>query len=62
MQAKAEVYNIYFDEDIQAVSMEWKGYATSAEFKEGTELMLNTLIQHKASKVFANVKEMVLIG
>jgi len=62
MDTRTEVYNIYFDEDINAVTMEWNGYATSAQFKEGTELMLNTLIQNKASKVFASLKDMVLIG
>ena len=36
-----ETYNIYFNQYINSVVMEWDGYATSAEFKEGTELMLN---------------------
>ncbi|MHA4847370.1 hypothetical protein ACX0G7_24615 [Flavitalea antarctica] len=57
-----EVYNIYFDADINCVVMEWNGYATSAQFKEGTELMLNTLIKHNATRVLANIKDMVLIG
>lgn len=42
--------------------MEWDGYATSKEFKEGTELMLNTLIRHHAFKVLADIKDMILIG
>jgi len=62
METPTEVYNIYFDEDIDAVVMEWDGYATSTQFKEGTELMLNTLIQHRAEKVLANTRDMVLIG
>ena len=62
MQANPEVYSIYFDEELGAVVMEWDGYATSQQFREGTELMLNTLIQHKATKVLADVKDMVLIG
>ena len=42
--------------------MEWDGYATSAQFKEGTELMLNILIQNNSVKVLADIKNMVLIG
>lgn len=56
------VYNIYFDEAQQAVVMQWEGYATSAQFREGTELMLNELIQHKASRVLADIRHMALIG
>jgi hypothetical protein len=62
MEANTEIYAIYFDEAINAVIMEWDGYATSAQFKEGTELMLNILIQNKAFKVLADIKDMVLIG
>jgi hypothetical protein len=62
MQANTESYHIYYDEDTSAVVMEWDGYATSKQFKEGTELMLNTLIKHQSVKVLANIKEMVLIG
>jgi hypothetical protein len=43
------------------VVMEWNGYATSAQFREGTELMLNTLIKSKASKVLADIKNMIFI-
>ena len=46
MQTNTEIYNIYFDEEINTVVMEWDGYATSSQFKEGTELMLNTLIKN----------------
>jgi hypothetical protein len=42
--------------------MQWNGYSTSAEFRQGTELMLNTLISHKANYVLADIKNMVLIG
>jgi len=62
METNTEIYNIYFDEAINAVVMEWDGYATSNQFKEGTELMLNTLIQNDAVKVLADIKDMVLIG
>ena len=42
--------------------MEWDGCATSIEFKEGTELMLNTLIKYNTFKVLADFKDMILIG
>lgn len=62
MEATIKTYNIYFDKDINAVVMKWQGYATSNQFKEGTELMLNTLINYNGSKVLADIKEMTLIG
>lgn len=57
-----KVYTIYFDRESDCVIMDWDGYATSAEFREGTETMLNLLIENKAHKVLADVKDMVLIG
>jgi hypothetical protein len=62
METNTETYTVYFDEAINAVVMDWDGYATSAQFKEGTELMLNTLIQNNAFKVLADIKDMILIG
>ena len=62
MEDMVKVYDIAFDTEIDCVVMEWNGYATSRQFKEGTELMLNTLLHHKASKVLANIKDMTLIG
>ena len=62
MEANTEIYNIYFDIDINAVVMEWDGYATSKQFKQGTELMLNTLIKNNCSKVLADIKEMKIIA
>jgi hypothetical protein len=62
MEANTETYHIYFDKEIETVIMEWDGYATSAQFKDGTELMLNTLIKNNANKVLADIKNMVLIG
>ena len=62
METNTEIYNIYFDKEINSVVMEWDGYATSNQFKEGTELMLNTLIQNNSFKVLADIKDMILIG
>src|SRR5687767_688828 len=62
MNAQTDIYNIYFDKEAGCVVMDWDGYATSEQFKQGTELMLNILIENKSSKVLADVKDMVLIG
>lgn len=55
-------YQIYYVQAGHYVRMDWDGYATSAQFKEGTELMLKTLKQHGATKVLADVKDMTIIG
>ena len=62
METNTEIYNIYFDKDLDCVVMEWDGYATSKQFKQGTELMLNTLIQNNCSKVLADIKDMKIIA
>jgi hypothetical protein len=62
METNTEIYNIYFDEEINSVVMEWNGYATSKQFKQGTELMLNMLIKNKSSKVLADIKDMKIIA
>jgi hypothetical protein len=58
----AKTYHIYFDQQVNAVVMKWKGYATSDQFKEGTEYMLRTLSSNNATKVLADIKDMVIIG
>ena len=62
METGIEIYHIYFDPEIRTVVMEWNGYATSKQFREGTELMLNTLIKNNSSKVLADIKDMTIIG
>ncbi len=62
METNTKIYNIYFDKALNAVVMEWDGYATSGQFREGTELMLNLLIQNRTSKVLADTKDMIMIG
>ena len=57
-----DVYRIYYDPAANWVVMDWDGYATSRQFREGTEMMLQLLKEHHASKVLADVKDMVLIG
>jgi len=62
MNTVEKTYEIRFDEALDAVIMEWNGYATSAQFREGTELMLNTLIRNTCSKVLADIRNMTIIG
>ncbi|HTF02904.1 MAG TPA: hypothetical protein VK826_02730 [Bacteroidia bacterium] len=62
MKATEEVYHIYFEKDLEAVVMEWNGYSTSVQFREGTELMLRTLVENKCAKVLADIRNMTLIG
>ena len=62
METNTEIYNIYFDKEINSVVMEWNGYATSKQFKQGTELMLNMLIKNNCSKVLADIKDMKIIA
>lgn len=62
MGPKESVYKIYYDDEYDCIVMNWTGYATSKQFREGTELMHEKLIQHKCTKVLADIKEMFLIG
>lgn len=62
MEQLKDVYNVSYDPDLDAVTMEWNGYATSEQFRTGTELMLKTMQEHHASKVAGNITDFVLIG
>ena len=62
METKSDVYTIYYEPAIDSVIMEWKGYATSRQFRDGTELMLEILVQNQTFKVLADIKDMVIIG
>lgn len=62
MKTSPNTYDIYYDKNINAVVMKWCGYSDSSEFREGTELMLNTLIKNNCSKVLASIGDMTLIG
>ena len=57
-----QVYNISYDAQLNVVIMDWDGYATTAQFREGTETMLNILIENHAHKVLADSKDMILIS
>lgn len=60
--ASPPVYQIYYDTAQGYVRMDWNGYATSAQFREGTEYMLKLLVESGAHKVLADIKGMTLIG
>ena len=62
MKSKTSILNIYFDEELNLVIMEWKGYSTSIQFRQGIELMLKFMVLNNCSNVLANIREMVLIG
>ncbi|HVD96595.1 MAG TPA: hypothetical protein VNB90_00230 [Cytophagaceae bacterium] len=62
METENKIYNIYPDLDSGIIMMDWEGYATSQQFREGTETMLNLLIENRFHKVLGNIKDMVLIG
>ncbi|MGZ3862306.1 MAG: hypothetical protein ACXVPN_16785 [Bacteroidia bacterium] len=62
MKEASNTYNISYDNRLKAVIMKWEGYANSDQFREGTELMLNTLIQNRCSKVLASIQDMAIIG
>jgi hypothetical protein len=62
MTAEKGIYQVYYDANARTVIMEWTGYATSQQFKEGTELMLETLVNNHTNKVLADIRDMTLIG
>jgi hypothetical protein len=53
---------IEYDVDVPCVSMTWKGYATSAQFRDASELVLREIQQRRGSKLLSDAKEFVLIG
>jgi len=61
METEVKTYNIYPDTISNMIVMDWEGYATSEQFREGTETMLDLLIEQRMNKVLANIRTMVLI-
>lgn len=62
MTDEKPIYHIYFDPHANHVVMEWYGYATSKQFRKGTEFMLEMLTENKTHKVLADITEMDIIG
>jgi hypothetical protein len=53
---------IEYDAEVPCVTMIWKGYATSAAFREGNAQVLAEITSRKASKLLGDVTDFVLIG
>ena len=53
---------IEYDAGVACVSMIWKGYATSAQFREANERVLAAIKERRAAKLLGDAKEFVLIG
>jgi len=53
---------VEYDVDVPCVSMIWKGYATSNQFREANERVLQEIQQRRSSKLLSDAKEFVLIG
>lgn len=56
------VCRIYLGSGEDFITMEWSGYATSGQFRAGTEQMLAELTRHGLNKVLGDVRDMVLIS
>jgi hypothetical protein len=54
--------SIDYDPEIPCVVMIWKGYATSAAFREGNARVLSEITARRASKLLGDVTDFVLIG
>jgi hypothetical protein len=53
---------IAYDAETPCVVMIWKGYATSAAFREGNAQVLAEINSRRASKLLGDVTDFVLIG
>jgi len=51
-----------YDADVPCVVMIWKGYATSAAFRDGNGRVLAEITERRASKLLGDVTDFVLIG
>lgn len=51
-----------YDPNVPCVVMVWKGYATSAAFREGNARVLAEITNRRASKLLGDVTDFVLIG
>jgi len=53
---------IDYDAEVPCVVMIWKGYATSAAFRDGNARVLTEITERRASKLLGDVTDFVLIG
>ena len=53
---------IDYDAEVPCVVMIWKGYATSAAFRDSNARVLTEITERRASKLLGDVTDFVLIG
>jgi len=53
---------VSYDISVPCVVMTWKGYATSAAFREGNAQILDMIRTHHAARLLGDIREFVLIG
>jgi hypothetical protein len=53
---------IGYDVDASCVVMTWKGYATSRQFRESNECIINAIAERNVCKLLGDIEEFVLIG
>ena len=53
---------IDYDGQVPCISMIWKGYATTAQFRAANERVLTAITECNASKLLGDAKDFVLIG
>lgn len=53
---------IDYDGQVPCVTMVWKGYATSAQFRAANERVLTAIQERGAGKLLGDAKDFVLIG
>jgi hypothetical protein len=55
------VCTVSYDPQVPCVVMEWNGYATSRQFRDANERVLDAVVRHRASKMLTDVRNFRLI-
>lgn len=55
-------FSVCYAPDVPCVIMTWRGYHTSASFRQQNEQVLELLRQHGASKILCDIRQFLLIG
>lgn len=53
---------IHWDNTIRTVIMEWKGFAQGADFREGLDTGLQTVIDHNGSRWLADLRQIGVVS
>ena len=59
--AEIPVCAVSYDPQVPCVVMEWRGYATTRQFRDANERVLAALVEHRTSKVLCDVRQFKLI-